>query len=260
MPGNRKHGCMSPGNLSISQNFLTSAATIDAIVRKAAITKNDHILEIGPGKGHITKALLKAGGRVTAVELDAVLYRKLQQKFDGAKNLRLVHQDFLKYALPGGSYKVFSSIPYNRTTEILCKLTQARNPPVEIWLVMEKGAAKRFSGKPCENRRSLLLKPYFDLEIVYYFRREDFHPMPGVDSVLLHLKRKTVPDIPTRQTLLYKRFIEAGLNGGITRFLTAGQISKALRAASHPQDFTPSHMLYVQWLCLFRQWAGRSSY
>ena len=97
----------------------------------------------------------------------------------------------MKYRLPNkGDYKVFANIPYNLTTKIVKKLTEDAHPPSEMWLVMEKGAAKRFMGMPKETKYSLLLKRRWKLEIIYYFSREDFHPKPSVDSVLLHFIRK----------------------------------------------------------------------
>ncbi len=97
----------------------------------------------------------------------------------------------MKYKLPDkGNYKVFSNIPYYLTTEIVRKLTENANPPSEMWLVMEKGAAKRFLGVPAETKYSLSLKYRWKLDIVYFFKKEDFHPKPSVDSVLLHFLRK----------------------------------------------------------------------
>lgn len=178
-------------SLRVSQNFLTSSVIIGRLMNLTSLTAADHVIEIGPGKGHITRALLGRCGRVTAVEIDPKLYAGLREKFAGSPNLVLRRGDFLRYRLPRyAPYKVFSNIPFNRTTGIIRKLTEAANPPGEIWLVVEKGAAKRFCGRPRESVRSLELKRRFDAEIVHSFRREDFHPMPAVDAVLLHLRRK----------------------------------------------------------------------
>jgi 23S rRNA (adenine-N6)-dimethyltransferase len=249
----RSAQCTAP--LSVSQNYLTSPATIRNILKRTNITQYDHVIEIGPGKGHITRALLGRGGRVTAVELDGTLYQSLRERLGGNKNLQLVHQDFLKYQLPpGGTYKVFASIPFSRTTDILLKLTEFRNPPEEAWLVVEKGAAKRFMGTPRESVRSLMLKPYFDMDIAYYFQRADFHPMPGVDAVLLHLRKKAAPDIGIGQRRGYRRFIEAGLSGNgqqLGKLLGQKRLRRIL-GTGLMNDITPSHLLYVQWLCLFR--------
>jgi len=173
-----------------SQNYLTSGVTIKRLLDKTGIDKNDHVVEIGPGKGHITKMLLQRCGHVTAVEIDNKLYEKLKEKFVNEKALRLYRQDFLKWRLPAaGSYKVFSNIPFCYTTAIMRKLFLSGSPPSEAWLTMEKGAAKRFMGKPRGSISSVRLKTAFSLDIAYYFRRDDFHPMPDADVVLLHLKK-----------------------------------------------------------------------
>lgn len=164
---------------------------LNRIIRKTTLNRHDHVIEIGPGKGHITNILVKKCRAVSAIEIDGRLYNNLTTKFKDTRNIRLYHQDFLKWPLPkSGDYKVFSNIPFCFTTAIIRKLTESKNSPTETWLTMEKGAAKRFMGKPSESLRSLLLKPLFDMEIIYYFQREDFHPKPGVDVVLFHLKKK----------------------------------------------------------------------
>lgn len=239
----------------VSQNFLTDYKTIKRLLHKTSITSNDHVVEIGPGKGHTTGLLLQSCRKVTAVEIDEKLYRRLLEKFSGAENLNLCHQDFLQWKLPSSErYKVFANIPFCHTTDILRKLTENKNPPIEAWLTMEKGAAKRFMGRPRETLRSLLIKPVFDLDIVYHFRREDFHPKPRVDVVLVHFRKKERPDVPPSQWRDYKRFISAGLqnNGaGLRRIFTKKQLSRAFREAGIC-DFTSGELLYVQWLCLFR--------
>jgi len=119
---------------------------------------------------------------------------------------------------------------------------------------MEKGAAKRFMGIPRESIRSLVLKPLFEMQIIYNFKREDFHPMPGVDVVMLHLKKKPVRDIPTSQWQSYRRFIaNAVINSGsgLLRVFTKKQLSRACREAGL-NDITSGEILYIQWLCLFR--------
>jgi len=236
-------------NLSVSQNFLTSRKTIDRLLRIANLTNTDNVLEIGAGKGHITKALIKKCNFVTAVELDKTLYQKLSVSLAGERNIKLINNDFLKIKLPQNEYKVFANIPFSITTDIIKKLTQSENPPVEAWLVMEKGASKRFSGKPDENLHSLLLKPFYDIEIKYYFSKDDFHPSPSVDTVLFHISKKALPDIEFSNRIYYYDFINRAYKFGVNTLMTKRQISKALRNASLPQS---GETLYIQWLCLFR--------
>lgn len=150
------------GPLWVSQNFLTSSAVIHSALCKTNLGKNDHVIEIGPGKGHITKALARHSAQVTAVELDDALFGKSRYTFAEAPNVRLVQGDFLQFPLPkNGNYKVFSNIPFSITTAILHKLTGCANPPQNAWLTMEKGAARRFAGIPSESLHSLMLKPFF---------------------------------------------------------------------------------------------------
>lgn len=174
-----------------SQNFLTSRKLLERIVRKSTITKNDIVLEIGSGKGHLTEILCQKANFVYSMEIDQKLYEHANKRLKNVNNLKIVCRDFMKYRLPNcKDYKVFANIPYYLTTDIVKKLTNDAHPPSEIWLVMEKGAAKRFLGVPTENKYSLSLKNNWKLNIVYYFNREDFHPKPSVDSVLLHFLRK----------------------------------------------------------------------
>ena len=251
----KNHGQAVP--VSFTQNFLTSQKTIDRILRLTNIDKNDTVIEIGAGKGHITKPLLDKGGRVIASEIDTRLYRSLSDKLSGAENLCLSNKDFLRCSLPKTRYKVFSNIPFAITTDIIRKLTQDKNPPQDAWLIMEKGAAKRFCGKPDNTLQSLLLKPFFNLNIVYHFQREDFHPMPRINAVLLHISQKTGPDLLWSEQKAYCNFVSRGLKFGLfgkQALLTKRQISAALSLAKLNPIQQGGEVLYIQWLCLFRCW------
>lgn len=241
-------------NFRVSQNFLTSAALNRRIVDLAKLKSHDHVVEIGAGKGHLTKQLLTRCKQVTAVEIDPSLYKRLSETYSSTPNLRLFCGDFLSRTLPKTPFKVFANIPFNHTTDILKKL--AACPALqEAWLVMEKGAAKRFIGKPRESLSSLLLAPFFERSVRYHFRREDFHPAPKVDCVLLHVKRKAAPDIAYADFHAYQRFLTQCFDnkrGGIHKILTPKQISTALKKEGLCCDRPSANMLYVQWLCLFR--------
>lgn len=240
---------------SVSQNFLTSRRLIKRLIRKAGLTAQDTVVEIGAGKGHITKALSDSCKTVIAYEIDRKLYEYLKPQL--AENVRLHGTDFLKCALPKTPYKVFANIPFSRTTEILRKLTNAEPSPDGIWLVMEKGAAKRFCGIPKDNLNSLLIKPFFETKIIYHFNREDFHPAPRVDTVLLELQRKETPDIHPSQKREFSVFLSHSLQYGLfgsRALLTKKQIVTALKRAGLPPIERSGDILYIQWLCLFRCW------
>ena len=247
--------------VSVSQNFITDQKLIHRIIRFSAISKEDTVLEIGTGNGHLTEALCKAAAHVYSVEIDQKLYESAGKRLARQTNLNLIHGDFLKYRLPAkGDYLVFANIPYFITTQIVEKLTSAVNPPKDIWLVMEKGAAKRFMGRSKETKRSLLLKVHWDMEIRYHFRREDFHPMPAVDSVLLHFSLKRMPDLNRNEYEAFCRFIDHSMKYGVCGkrgLLTNRQAAVALKQAGLPHAHEDGVTLYIQWLCLFRCWQSQ---
>lgn len=240
--------------VSVSQNFLTGSRTIYRLIQKAGIEKTDYIVEIGAGKGHLTRALAETARHVCAYEIDRVLY----QKCDVAKyeNVKLFCGDFLKAKLPQReNYKVFSNIPFSITTQIIQKLTRAENPPQETYLIMEKGAAMRFCGNPRDSVQSLALKPFFQLQIVQDIPRREFHPMPSADIVMLKIVKRKEPELPVTQQEAYIWFLKTAHEKGICGKggpLTKKQVSTALRRAGLSPLPALANMLYVQWLCLFR--------
>lgn len=246
MPKNRFHGAGAP--LSVSQNFLTSGYTIRRLLSLARLEPEGMVYEIGPGKGHITRELLGHCRVVRAAELDPVLCGRLEQAFGGQAGFSLYRGDFLKMPLPRtGRYQVFSNIPFSQTTAILRKLTQAPNPPAGAWLILEEGAAKRFS-------RDLSLRPFFTVKIKTIIDRREFHPAPSVNAALLELCPKARPDLPMEQREAFRNFLQAAKRKGLRSLLTKRQIAAALRLEKLPPCPADGNMLYVQWLCLFRCW------
>lgn len=248
MPKNARH---NSAPLWASQNFLTGRAEICRLLGLADIDRSDHVLEIGPGKGHITRELLKRCGRLTAVELDPRLCAGLRERFAGEGRLDLREGDFLRSPLPRGEYKVFANLPFSRTTAILKRLTQEGRPPRAAWLIVEWGAAKRFSGAGLSG---WALRPYFEVRIAARIPRTRFHPAPGVDAALLELRRRDAPDLPWEQQGDFRAFLDRALREGARGLLTRRQISVALRLAGLPPPGRDGNMEYVQWLCLFRCW------
>lgn len=246
--------------ISVSQNFITSQKLIHRIIRLSGIGKKDTVFEIGTGKGHLTEELCREAGYVYSIEIDRKLYGTAGRRLAEYKNLHLICGDFLQHKLPDrGDYVIFANIPYSITTQIIEKLTNTVNAPRDIWLIMEKGAAKRWLGLPRETERSLRLKVYWDAKIQYHFCREDFHPMPSVDSVLVHFSLKPEPDLNRKEYRAFCRFVDEGMKHGICGkggLLTNRQAQAALKRAGLPHAHEDGVTLYIQWLCLFRCWQG----
>jgi len=242
--------------LSDSQNFITETRLLRRIVRISNIGKEDTVWEIGTGKGHLTQALSDKCGILYSIEIDERLYQKAKERLADRKNIHLIQGDFLRISLPKKeNYKVFANIPFFLTTQIIEKLTKASNPPTDMWLVMEKGAAKRFLGLPRETKKSLLLKVGWEAKIVYYFNKYDFHPSPAVDPVLVYFSKKAAADLTKSELDAFEKFIDHSLCYGIygkNGLLTKKEISACMRLAKLPPIPERGEILYVQWLCLFR--------
>ena len=115
-------------------------------MRRAALSKSDHVVEVGPGRGALTEPLQRLAGRITAVEIDPVLSRRLTERFGAGVDV--VNRDFTEFPLPDTPYKVVGNLPFNRTTDIVRHLTRASAPPSDAWLVIERDAARRLCGAP----------------------------------------------------------------------------------------------------------------
>lgn len=192
-----------------SQNFLRNPKLVAKLIRHSSIGKKDTVLEIGPGKGIITSALLDIAGKVIAVERDTNLYWSLKARFSGNERLVLVNQDFLKFRLPNYPYKVFSNIPFIITADVIKKLTSDKNL-IEAYLVVQKEAARKFIGRPYADKNSMmttLLKAWFELSIFWKLKRSDFVPIPNVDVVMIKIKRLEKPLISVEQKEIFRDFV-----------------------------------------------------
>lgn len=171
-----------------SQNFLKDSTLVKRLLDLSSITKDDTVIEIGPGQGIITQELTKRCRNTVAYEIDTNLYEKLHARF---QNIELYHEDFIHAELPIKSYKVFSNIPFNSTSEIVKKLIFAENPPIDSYLILQKEAALKFAGKPIARNNSLmalLLQVKFKPTIEYSFQKTDFYPKPSIETVLFRFK------------------------------------------------------------------------
>lgn len=177
--------------IKFSQNFFKNEKAANEVVNLAKFSKNDTVLEIGPGLGILTEKLLKRAGKVVAVEKDREYFRTLRAKFSKEQNLVLINQDFLDADLTLlGSYKVFSNIPFSISSEIINKLAFESNAPEEAYLFVQKEVAEKLIGIELESMTSLLMKPQFQMEIVYNFSSKDFDPEPRIKVVLIKIVKK----------------------------------------------------------------------
>lgn len=185
---------------SLGQNFLTSIPARIAIVNAGEILKTDTILEIGPGKGFLTKGLLESGATVIALEKDKELIPLLEESFSSfivTEHLRLTLGDALMfmpeaYKLESNSYKLIANIPYYITGAILSYyLTLSAQPSLMVVLVQKEVADRVCARGGKESLLSLSVKVYGDPKVVYRVNKGSFNPVPKVDSAVLQIKNIT---------------------------------------------------------------------
>ncbi len=183
---------------SLGQNFLISSAPVKRMLELAQITDADTVLEIGPGKGVLTKALLGKGAHVIAVEKDDNLIPVLQETFKNEieeGKLKLIHDDILEKDIPDimaerSRYKLIANIPYYITGEIIRKFLEAEHQPDCIALLVQKEVAERIvarDGK--ESILSISVKVYGTPEYGGTVKKVLFRPMPNVDSAIIFVDK-----------------------------------------------------------------------
>lgn len=241
-----------------SQNFLKSSRLVASLLDRCTIRPCDIVYEIGPGKGIITEQLAARCQQVVAIEKDPLLAAELRQKFADVPNITIHDGDFLHFRLPAAPYKVCASIPFNITTAIMTRLTTAPCLPEEAYLAMQREAACKFLGQPSASLYAVLLKPWFELDIVHRFRRHDFVPEPRVDVVMLRLRKRGPPLVSQRNRQAFRDFVvysftawRPTVSDTLREIFTAKQIRRAASEAGIDFDDTPSSLTCEQWLALF---------
>jgi len=182
---------------SLGQNFLKSKKVIAEMIMAAEIKEGETVLEIGPGLGVLTEALLYAGAKVVAVEKDRDLIKILREKFAPeivSEQLDLVEGDIEKWqpeinGLKAGNYKLVANIPYYLTGLIMRKFLSGSCQPAVMEVLIQKEVAQRIMARDGkESLLSLSVKVYGEAKIVTQVDKENFSPQPKVDSAVLLIK------------------------------------------------------------------------
>ena len=176
-----------------SQNFLKSPALISRLINsKSDIKPADTVLDIGAGKGVITKELSAKAKKIIAFEIDSALSKTILNL--NLRNVEVIQKDFLNIDLVkfGDHLKVFSNIPFFITADIVRKLFIENSCVDSAYIIMEKGAAWRFLGKPFKSNSliSVLINARYECKIIWKFLPDDFIPRPNAEIVLLSFIKK----------------------------------------------------------------------
>lgn len=198
------------------QNFLVDPHVLSKIIQAADITKDDCILEIGPGIGCVTQQLLEHAGKVVAIEIDNLLIPILEDNFKNYSNFKLVHNDVLKVDLHqlfqeeanGKKVKVVANLPYYITTPIIMMLLENKLPIETITVMVQKEVAQRMDALPGSKQYGAItvaLNYYASSRLVANVPRNCFMPRPNVDSAVIQLKLHEEAPVKVKdETLLFK--------------------------------------------------------
>lgn len=205
------------------QNFLIDEHVLDKIIRAAEITKDDYVLEIGPGIGTMTQYLACAAREVTAVEIDRALIPILEDTLKEYDNVSIINEDILKVDIAalakekngGRPIKVVANLPYYITTPIIMGLFESHVSLESITVMVQKEVADRMQvgpGTKDYGALSLAVQYYAEPYIVANVPPNCFMPRPAVGSAVIRLTRHQKPPVEVMDEKLMFRLIRASFN------------------------------------------------
>ena len=229
-------------NKSLGQNFLINDSVVDKIVESAEITKNDLVIEIGPGLGNLTEFLLEKAGKVIAIELDQRMLEILNDRFSLYDNFEIINEDVLKVNLNElisknknseiKNAKIVANLPYYITTPIIMKLLEEKLDIETITVMVQKEVADRLIAVPGEKLSGAITYSvyyYATSENVTIVENNSFIPEPEVDSEVIKLSIRKNPPVElldedqffktVKASFMQRRktLINALVNGGILK-------------------------------------------
>ncbi len=205
------------------QNFLIDSNILEGIVESAEITKDDFVLEIGPGIGTMTQYLCEAARQVVAVEIDKALIPILEHTLSEYDNVEVINQDVLKVDIKslaeernnGKPIKVVANLPYYITTPIIMGLFESGVPIESITIMVQKEVADRMQTGPGSKdygALSLAVQYYATAEVQMIVSANCFMPRPNVDSAVIKLTRHQEPAVEVQDEKLMFQIIRASFN------------------------------------------------
>ena len=205
------------------QNFLIDTHVLDKIISAAGITKEDCVLEIGPGIGTMTQYLAEHAGRVVAVEIDTNLLPILDETLKGYDNVTVINNDILKLDINklvdeyngGRPIKVVANLPYYITTPIIMGLFEGDVPIDNVTVMVQKEVAQRICAEPgtaAYSAFSIYVQYHAKAEILFDVPADCFVPRPKVDSAVLKLVPLDKPAVETKDEKLFFSLVRAAFN------------------------------------------------
>lgn len=248
---------------SLGQNFIYDNNLLAQITSLAELSKTDHVLEIGPGIGGLTRQLAKRAGNVVAVELDQRLKPVLNSQIAEFDNVTLIWGDILEFeidALVPGPYKAVGNIPYYITGAILKYLYSSQMIPTLSVLTVQEEVASRITETPGDmSILAVSVQLYAEAKIEMQLKAGAFWPRPDVNSAVVVLRPWEKPRLPKAYETKFFRLVSAGFSQRrkqVKKGLRALgysnlELSNALSAVNIDDTRRPQTLSVQEWIDLF---------
>ena len=193
---------------SLGQNFLVDENVVKLLIKLADLRKSDVVIEVGPGLGVLTEKILEIGAILFAVELDRNLFKFLREKFSQYQNFKIVNGDAVKFPIASipkevSDYKIVSNLPYAISSAWMDNLLSCNNLPSEIHLIVQSETSDRYFAS-CGTKDfcpiAIFLQSAYEKLSVKKISRMSFYPVPAVDSVIVSMRKKSVPFLFKKDT------------------------------------------------------------
>jgi 16S rRNA (adenine1518-N6/adenine1519-N6)-dimethyltransferase len=221
-----------PPRKRFGQHFLTDPSILGRIVDALAPSRDETVIEIGPGRGALTDVLLSRAGRVIAIEIDRELAPRLRERHAGDARLEVIENDVLRVdfaAAAGGEYVVAGNVPYNITTPILFHALRAPRPRRAVYLV-QREVAERVVAPPASEEYGALsvnVQSVARAELVFKVPAGAFQPPPKVESAVLRITPRPDPVIGAGEENAYRALVQAAFG------LRRKQLRRVVRTVCH---------------------------
>ncbi|MET0908212.1 MAG: rRNA adenine N-6-methyltransferase family protein [Ilumatobacteraceae bacterium] len=186
---------------SYGQNFLVDRPLIDRFVAGLDLGPDDHVIDLGAGRGALTWPLAGTGATVWAVESDPVWSDRLRAAIDAASThrVRVIPTDLRRLRLPKEPYRVVANPPFGLTTELLrLLLDRPERGPTRADLILQLEVARKHAASPPSTLRTAAWAPWWEFELGPIIRRGSFRPQPAVDAAVLTIRKRQPAILPER--------------------------------------------------------------
>lgn len=203
---------------SLGQYLLLDQAIADRIVQAVQLESSQIVLEIGPGTGVLTERLANLAQLVLAVEKDYRMVGRLRAEFKNQKSkIKIIHQDILRFdeGAIDGPYKLVGNLPYNITSPVIKKFLTSAHPPTIMVVMVQLEVAKRLTAPPGQRDRGILtvmVDYYGKAEFLFVVPRSFFVPVPKVDSAVVRIHPRGVPQAQHHLGGVFFRVVKAGFS------------------------------------------------